>query len=919
MTVVSETIKLLLAPPGGLVYHLLVLFALEAILGMAVGAWQRRRAGGPEEISGVFVAAAVGILLARLVLITVALAGLSETRSTVGVIPLLERALNTAVTVFLVWALLPWGRSRNLSWLFPCLGLAGTAIAFVLFLPTWQGDLVANPSLVYNGSWQEAIWIVAQLVLLGLAVMGLLWRRGREWGLPLAVLLFLAAGHVLQLLSPDLTVHVAGWERLAQLIAFPLLAVAIYRRVIGDLSWRARELEQVSQDSLSQIAGLIYLIESGQRTVASLDMADVLARAVREVVRILKVDICGLIFPVDDALGRASLAAVYDPQSQGTANVVKFRLAEHPALEHAIKRKKQVAIDGTANHAHVTGLYVLMGSIDVGPLLVQPLLCNSTVIGVLLLGNPSSRRQFTSSQQKLCQALSRQVAVAIENARRHQASQAELETLKAQLQERQKGHQRIQVALKSQLQQSKEDATHFARRLDEITGHIKRERQSAESLAKQLQQVEEERAQLEAQLSRARQEFHSLQQQVADGPGARAVLETQLARASDQISQMALKLRQQQSRTSVADVVLDALSVGFLITDKDGRIKEVNAVAEQLLAQPVQRMVGRPIGEICDDVRWRDGLEQLFGGQTATSEAKPDVSLTMDREGHPLAVSLRVLHSENGTFAGVIAVLGEPIEAEDARQARDRFLGALAQELRTPMTSITGYIDLLLGESVGVIGEMQRKFLQRVKANIERMGAMLNDLIGVTAIDSGQLYIEPELIDLEDAIQEAIVGARAQVEEKDLTLKLGLEPDVGTVEVDPTAFQQIVGNLISNACKVSPASSEIGIKANYRVEDHATGAARLVISVTDSGGGIALQDQPRVFDRFYRAEQALIAGLGETGVGLSIVKALVEAHNGQVWVESEMGRGSTFTFALPATAFPQDVSAENELLPLPGG
>lgn len=235
------------------------------------------------------------------------------------------------------------------------------------------------------------------------------------------------------------------------------------------------------------------------------------------------------------------------------------------------------------------------------------------------------------------------------------------------------------------------------------------------------------------------------------------------------------------------------------------------------------------------------------------------------------------------------------------------------------MTSITGYTDLLLGESVGVIGEMQRKFLQRVKANIERMGAMLSDLIGVTAIDSGQLYLEPELIDLEDAIQEAIVGARAQVEEKDLTLKLGLELDVGTVEVDPNAFQQIVGNLISNACKVSPASSEIGIKANYRVEDHATGAARLVISVTDSGGGIALQDQPRVFDRFYRAEQALIAGLGETGVGLSIVKALVEAHNGQVWVESEMGRGSTFTFALPATAFPQDVSAENELLPLPGG
>jgi signal transduction histidine kinase/GAF domain-containing protein len=918
MPVVSETINLLLTPPGGLVYHLLILFSLEAILGMAVGAW-RRRDEGPEETSGILALAAIGMLLARLILIAVALTGLSETRSAAHVIPPLERALDTGVTVLLAWALLPWGRSRDLSWLFLGLGLAGMAIVFALFLPTWQGDLATDPLLAYNGSWQETIWILAQLALLGLAILGLFWQRGREWGVMFAVLLLLTAGHALQLLVPDRSVHIAGWERLAQLMAFPLLAVAVYRRVIGSLSWRALQLEEVSQDSLSRIAGLIYLIESGQRTVASLDIAEVLDRAVKEVVRILKVDICGLIFPIDEERGRVCLAAVHDVGSRGAVSVVKFSLAEHPALAHAIKRKKQVAIDATVSHTQVQGLYVLMGRIDVGPLLVQPLLYDGRVIGALLPGNPTSQRQFTSSQQKLCQALSRQIAVAIENARRYGASQTERETLKAQYQESQKEHQRMRAAMKAQLVQSKEDAAHFARRLDLATADAERERQNAKSLAAQIQQAEEERAQFEAQVERARQEMLSLQQRLTDESVARAMLETQLAQASDQISQMAQKLRQRRSRISVGDVVLNALPIGFLITDENGRVEAVNAIAEELLAQPIERMLGKPIGEICDDVRWRDGIHQLLGAQTATSGKEPEVSLTIGTNNYPMSVKLRILRNENGEFAAVVAALGGLPSSEEARQARDRFLGALTQELRTPMTSITGYTDLLLGESVGVIGEMQRKFLQRIKANIERMGAMLSDLIGVTAIDSGQLYLEQESIDIGDAIQEAIAGARAQMEEKDLSVNVDLDPDVGSVEVDPNAFQQILSNLINNACKASPASSEIGIKASYQVEDHATGAASLVVSVIDSGGGIALEDQPRVFDRFYRAEQALIAGLGETGVGLSIVKALVEAHNGQVWVESRMNQGSSFFFALPATAVRQAASAENESLSAPRG
>jgi signal transduction histidine kinase len=701
---------------------------------------------------------------------------------------------------------------------------------------------------------------------------------------------------------------------LAQLIAFPLLAVATYRRVVLDLSLRTDELEAVSQDSLSQIAGLIALIESGQRTVASLDVEQVLARAVREVVRLVRVDICGLVFPVDFAQGKASLAAVYSPLSQGAADVVPFSLAERPALEHALRRKKKVVLDAVVDNAQLKGLYVLMGSIGVGPLLIQPLIYDGAVIGALLLGNDTSQQPFTTGQQKLCQALSRQVAVAIENARRYRVSVTERQALAVQFEEHQKENRRIQTALKTQLQQSQDDATQFARRLDEATAYIKRGQQSSAGVAKQLRQAEEKSLRLETELNDARQQIQTLQGQIARTSDVRETLEAQLAQTRGQISEMA---HWKPSPTSLTDAVLNALSFGLVIADENGRIDVVNAAAEQLLAQPGVQLLGQPIGEVCDDARWREGISRLFDDQANVSGSWP-VSFNIEGQGSLVTVDMGILRDEDGRATAVMAVLGEPTGTVEAQQARDKFLGALAQELRTPMTSITGYTDLLLSESVGIIGEMQRKFLQRIKANIERMGSMLSDLIGVTAIDSGELYLELESIDVATAVQEAIAGARAQLDERDLSLQLDLEQDMGTIEADPSAFHQIVSNLISNACKASPVGAEIGVKACYVDDDQAPGPSRLVISVIDSGGGVAPHDQPRVFDRFYRAEQALIAGLGETGVGLSIVKALVEAHDGQVWVESEMGRGSVFSFALPVTAAQRKVASENDLPSLGG-
>jgi signal transduction histidine kinase len=277
--------------------------------------------------------------------------------------------------------------------------------------------------------------------------------------------------------------------------------------------------------------------------------------------------------------------------------------------------------------------------------------------------------------------------------------------------------------------------------------------------------------------------------------------------------------------------------------------------------------------------------------------------------------------SDSEDREGTVTILYDITAEAESQRARDEFVASLSQELRTPMTSITGYTDLLLGESVGFIGEMQRKFLQRIKANIERMGSMLNDLIGVTAIDAGQLEIRPTAIDMAEVIEDTIIGARAQLEENEITLNMHLLDNMPPVEADPESVRQIMSNLLSNAIKTTPVEGTIEISA-ARYEDAGEaalgddGTSFLKVSVRDSGGGIAEKDLDRVFERFYRAERPLIEGLGETGVGLAIVKSLVEAHSGRVWVETEIGDGSTFHFLLPIVDHYDDPWMEVDIPPL---
>ena len=255
----------------------------------------------------------------------------------------------------------------------------------------------------------------------------------------------------------------------------------------------------------------------------------------------------------------------------------------------------------------------------------------------------------------------------------------------------------------------------------------------------------------------------------------------------------------------------------------------------------------------------------------------------------------KVLELEKGT------------SAERRKSEQAEVIASISQELRQPMSSIIGYTDLLLGESVGILGALQRKFVERIKASTERMGSLMNDMIQLNTLEVNLADLKPESMDLNLIIDNAMAYTSSQVREKNISLHLDLPKKVAPVNADREALQQIMIHLLQNAGAATPVEGTIRLKVQTTIEN---GKEYVLIKVTDSGGGIPEEDLPRVFTRLYRADNVLIQGVGDTGVGLSIAKTLTEAQHGRIWVESEPGVGATFSVLLPIEENPPKPAAK---------
>ncbi len=337
----------------------------------------------------------------------------------------------------------------------------------------------------------------------------------------------------------------------------------------------------------------------------------------------------------------------------------------------------------------------------------------------------------------------------------------------------------------------------------------------------------------------------------------------------------------------IAESVLREMSDGVLVFDRAARCRVCNPAAARLLDRPRQAIVGHFADEYLP--LSRDAIETLRRRAYAPGDG-PVAPLLAEVKGRQLAISAGPFVDPDPERSGMMVLIRDLSAEAEAERVKQDFVSMVGHELRTPLTLIRTTIDLLHEGDAGTLNETQRRIVEVLVGNTDRLMNLITDILDMSAIDSGRMQIQPETMDLGEAIrgavEEALPAARAKQHMLFTEAPLGF-----TVWADRKRVQQVLANLIGNAVKYTPPGGRIEVRVS--TED---GFAH--VSVRDNGIGIPVEEQRHLFEKFYRTTTGRRT-TGGTGLGLAIAQSLIELHGGRIWVESDGESGSTFTFTLP--------------------
>lgn len=242
-------------------------------------------------------------------------------------------------------------------------------------------------------------------------------------------------------------------------------------------------------------------------------------------------------------------------------------------------------------------------------------------------------------------------------------------------------------------------------------------------------------------------------------------------------------------------------------------------------------------------------------------------------------------------------------QVNEANRAKSEFVSMVSHELKTPITAIRGYTDLMLAGLTGQVTDKQKSFLETITANIKRMDNLIKDLTDISRIETGQLNVNLAPTSFANVVSETMQATRSIHEGKNISVHLDMPNDLPPIMGDHSRLVQVLTNLLSNAYKYSPPDTDVTItvKPDYTPTENGIESPRPVVvcAVKDNGYGISQEDQTHLFTKFFRSDDSNIRTSPGTGLGLSITKGIIELHHGHIWLESQLGQGTTFAFTVP--------------------
>ncbi len=368
----------------------------------------------------------------------------------------------------------------------------------------------------------------------------------------------------------------------------------------------------------------------------------------------------------------------------------------------------------------------------------------------------------------------------------------------------------------------------------------------------------------------------------------------------DQAERLGVMLRKEQEDASRSQAILEAVADGVLVTGADNHITFVNSSTERILAIDEERLLGSAMDDFgglfgkaastwMETIkRWSEDPSSYQPGDTYAEQ------LELENERIAL-VHLAPVILQND-FLGTVSIFRDITHEVEVDRLKSEFVATVSHELRTPMTAIKGYVEILTMGAAGALSENQMHFLDIVRNNIDRLNILVTDLLDISRIEAGRITLNPQSVNLREIAEDVIADAlrRSQNENKPMALSLDAPAKITPVMGDGVRVRQIIDNLVDNAFNYTPSNGTIRVN----IHQH---NGEVQVDVQDNGVGVVPDDQIRIFDRFFRGEDPLVLATPGTGLGLPIVRQLVEMHNGRIWMTSTgvPGEGSIFSFTLP--------------------
>jgi len=357
-------------------------------------------------------------------------------------------------------------------------------------------------------------------------------------------------------------------------------------------------------------------------------------------------------------------------------------------------------------------------------------------------------------------------------------------------------------------------------------------------------------------------------------------------------------IKKEKERT---EIFLSSIGDGVLAIDQNFKITYANHIAEKLLGWTLKELIGK---DVYDNITVKDGTNKTIAkkkralslavksGKTISSSIiNPVYYVRKDKSKFPVAITAAPINS-GGKFSGAIDVFKDITHEIEVDKMKNEFISLASHQLRTPLSAIKWYAEMLLEGNAGKLDAEQAKFVDNINLSNQRMIDLVNTLLNISRIESGRIIIESKPTDLKEIISAVVHEFEPKIKEKKQKIIVNINPNLKKINCDPKLIFEVYKNLISNAIKYSPKEGEIQIFVSSDKDN-------VISQITDNGYGIPKKDQNKVFTKFYRGENILKIETEGTGLGLYLIKSIVESSGGKIWFKSQENKGTTFWFSLP--------------------